>query len=131
MLEMDVRVAMMAKDLADASRKLAATDKERRRLAEENAALQARAGGVLSLLGVDTAALACAPAAAIDDVVNQGHALGALLASRVAGVVDEIAAGAGYATIEAAGVAAKLKMRAALTGDTAAPALPLPRPRHA
>jgi hypothetical protein len=128
-LEMDVRMAMMAKDLADASRKLAATDKERRRLAEENAALQARAGGVLSLLGVDASVLACAPAAALDDVVNQGHALGALLASHVAGVVDDIASGAGYATLEAASIAATLKMRAAL-GDTDSTTLPLPRQRH-
>jgi hypothetical protein len=63
-------------------------------------------------------------------LAQQGGAfLGALLASHVAGVVDDIASGAGYATREAASIAAKLKMRAAL-GDTDSTTLPLPRQRH-
>jgi len=109
-LEMDVRLAGMAKQAADGARKLAATERERRRLADENAQLReaARASSLFALLGVDPDALACAPAAALDDVVTQGQALGALLASRVeAAVYDGVATLAGstgitYASVEAA-----------------------------
>ena len=130
-LEADVRVAMMAKQAADASRRLQAAERERRRLADENAELReaARNSSLLALLGgVDSdALLGCAPSQAIDDVVTQGQALGALLASRVeAAVYDGVATlaqgtGITYASVEAATNAMAGHLRAAV-GDGALPA---------
>ena len=130
-LEADVRVAVMAKQAADASRKLQAAERERRRLADENAELReaARNSSLLALLGgVDSdALLGCAPSQAIDDVVTQGQALGALLASRVeAAVYDGVATlaqgtGITYASVEAATNAMAGHLRAAV-GDGALPA---------
>jgi hypothetical protein len=130
-LEADVRVAVMAKQAADASRRLQAAERERRRLADENAELReaARNSSLLALLGgVDSdALLGCAPSQALDDVVTQGQALGALLASRVeAAVYDGVATlaqgtGITYASVEAATNAMGYHLRAAV-GDGALPA---------
>jgi hypothetical protein len=125
-LESDVRVAAMAKQAADAARKLQSVERERRRLADENAQLRetARNSSLLALLGgaEADALLSCAPAAALDDVVTQGQALGALLASRVEAVVYDgvatLAQGTGitYASVEAATNAMAGHLRAAV-GD--------------
>ena len=125
-LESDIRVAAMAKQAADAARKLQSVERERRRLADENAQLRetARNSSLLALLGgaEADALLSCAPAAALDDVVTQGQALGALLASRVEAVVYDgvatLAQGTGitYASVEAATNAMAGHLRAAV-GD--------------
>ena len=100
-LEMDVKLAISAKQAADASRRLASTEAERRRLAEENEALRKAAAdsGLLALLGLseqDVAnAMSCAPVAALGDVVENGKALGSLLEEALMNGVAQLAEVAG------------------------------------
>jgi hypothetical protein len=100
-LETDVKLAISAKQAADANRRLASTEAERRRLAEENEALRKAAAdsGLLALLGLseqDVAnAMSCAPVAALGDVVENSKALGVLLEEALMNGVASLAEVAG------------------------------------